>query len=109
MLKRVTLSVSDYKLSENKERIEASHLKIKVIDDLSGALARRVKSINLANNLLSKVENIRQFSSLEELDLRNNAIKNGRELLSVCQLSKLVRLYVEGNPFLLDPLDESVL
>lgn len=72
-------------------------------------MARNVKVLNLSGNLLAKLDNMRQFVSLKEIDITNNCIRNGSEIMCLAQLPKLLRICVKGNPFLLDPLDEDVL
>jgi Leucine-rich repeat (LRR) protein len=78
MQRRLSLSHSAYKVSENRETVEASNLKIKVIDEFSSGMAAKIKYLNISHNLISKLENMRQFIFLQEIDVSHNSIKNGK-------------------------------
>lgn len=83
MKQRLSLSKASYEIKENGRIINARALKIKVIDEISPKDAQTVRNLILAQNAINKIENMRQFTSLTELDISYNDIKNCNELLKL--------------------------
>lgn len=76
-------------------RVESN--KIVSMDSL-GKL-RALQELYLSNNRISEVKSFAsQFSSLEILDVSNNAITTVEELFTLSSISTLVELAVAGNP-----------
>lgn len=59
----------------------------------------RLKTLNLCNNRISKIQNIGDsLPNIENIVLVNNKISDLRELENLIDCKSLVRLYLNGNP-----------
>eukprot|EP00039_Didymoeca_costata_P005001 m.77555 g.77555 ORF g.77555 m.77555 type:complete len:1273 (+) comp12631_c0_seq4:267-4085(+) len=82
-------------LNLNYNRIES--LRPLVQPDVSPALAR-LRVLSICNNKLSSLIGTECLSDLEELDLSHNDINSFDELRRIRHLTKLKRLWTDGNP-----------
>lgn len=83
MRQKVTLSTSSYNISQRGDILSASSLKIRTIDLLPGNLARGIRDIDISQNLISKIDNLKQFPYLQSLNISHNKISNGNEILKL--------------------------
>lgn len=83
MRHKVTLSTSSYSISQRGDILSASNLKIRAIDLLPGNLARGIRDIDISHNLISKIDNLKQFPYLQSLNISHNKISNGNEILKL--------------------------
>ena len=65
MIPKRVLSNADYQISNSKSTLTADALKIKTIDALPHNLTIKITQINISNNYLSGLGEIRQFVNLQ--------------------------------------------
>lgn len=68
----------------------------------------RIEQLDLADNLLQRLDGIEQLTQLRFVDLRNNRIADQRELLRLGKCKHLRRVCLQGNPFVNRELNGAV-
>ncbi len=77
MRQKVTLSASTYSISQRGDSLSASGLKVRSIDSLPINVTKGIRELDLSHNLISKIENIKQFPYLQTLNISHNYISKG--------------------------------